>query len=179
MGLCLRFLSVHSLTLWKMSEDSKATFTTNILHPHWPRHSCWHYTELLRSVCRIKMEIPCQVFQCHQSSSDLWGCEFFFGMLESIFPCMNQQHSMNGGLDWKPDQCLGHCRHVPPTMTNDFFFVICLVRFSLLATIVWWVWEEHSRGCQDLKFPSKLHPFTNIVNVLSSHFSAVWMLWLI
>lgn len=51
MGLCLRFLSVHSLTLWKMSENNKATFTTNLLHPHLPCRSCWHYTEILRSVC--------------------------------------------------------------------------------------------------------------------------------
>lgn len=85
MGLCLRFLSVHSLTLWKISEDSKATYTTNLLQQHLPRHSCWHYTELLRSVCSIKMEIPCQVFQCHQSSSDLWECEFFLGCWNLFF----------------------------------------------------------------------------------------------
>lgn len=44
-----QFLSVHSLTLWRMSEGSKATFSTNLLHPYPLCHSCWHYTELLRS----------------------------------------------------------------------------------------------------------------------------------
>lgn len=38
---------------------------------------------------------------------------------------MNQPHPTNGGLDWnfenwKPDWLLGHCRHVPPAITNVF-----------------------------------------------------------
>lgn len=104
------------------------------------------------------------------------GMGILFGMLESLFPCMNQLYPMNGGLDWNFE----NWKKINALGTVVMFLQPLQMFFCDLSGQIFPPGNDGLVGVgvtftsQDLKFLSKLRPFNNIVKV--SHFSAVCLL---